>query len=56
MGAVEIPLLFLLLLTAPVQGLIRFVKAVGKPVTGVIIGDAPSVFLTLEEVILTWTV
>ena len=56
MGAVEIPLLFLLLLTAPVQGLIRVVNALGNPVTGVIIGDAHSNFLTLEVVILTWTV
>ena len=56
MGAVEIPLLFLLLLTAPVQGLIRFVFAVEIPVTGVMIGDAPSISLTLEVVILTWTV
>ena len=56
MGAVEIPLLFLLLLTAPVQGLIRFVTAVGNAVTGVIKGDALSIVLTLEVVILAWTV
>ena len=56
MGAVEIPLLFLLLLTAPVQGLIRVVIAVGNPVTGAIIGDAHSIYLTMEVVILAWTV